>query len=250
MNQTGVASTGSLRHARTKRDRTIEESTAGSFAKGQSSYKRAAPTTFGPSSPTTGADSVPGMDGIVPAGGAGARMGNADKAALRIGGRTSLDRVLAALADAGRIVVVGEERTTSRAVEWTREEPVGGGPVAAIATGLRTVTAETVAVVAADMPLLERRHIAVLRDAASGHDGAIFVDAGGRDQPLAGVYRLGALRDALGRLSETNGASVHAFVRDLDLARIVDDRAAMDCDTPEDVERAERMLLGGESSVR
>ncbi|MFI8824284.1 DUF6457 domain-containing protein [Streptomyces sp. NPDC053431] len=76
-------------------------------------------------------------DAIVLAGGAARRLGGADKPGVRVGGRALLDRVLAGCRDAGRTVVVAEPRGTARPVEWTREEPPGGGPVAALAAGLR-----------------------------------------------------------------------------------------------------------------
>lgn len=186
------------------------------------------------------------MDAIVLAGGAGRRMGGADKAGVMVAGRPMLERVLTALRDAGRIVVVGDRRRTARPVEWTREEPPGGGPVAALAAGLGSMAAELVAVMAVDLPLLGHDDVAALVAAAASRDGAIFVDGEGRDQPLAGVYRSEALRAALDHVSEHSGASVHALTSGLDLARITGDRAALDCDTPPDVERAESILQGGE----
>jgi len=53
------------------------------------------------------------FDAIVLTGGAASRLGGADKPALEVGGTTLLERVLAAVADAGRIVVVGPARPLS-----------------------------------------------------------------------------------------------------------------------------------------
>ena len=47
-------------------------------------------------------------------------MGVTDKTALPVGDLTMLDRTLAALGDAGTVVVVGSERTTTRDVVWCR----------------------------------------------------------------------------------------------------------------------------------
>ncbi|HEY7874920.1 MAG TPA: NTP transferase domain-containing protein [Actinomycetota bacterium] len=184
------------------------------------------------------------MDAIVLAGGRGTRLGGRDKAALTFGGRTSLERVLDAAGAAERTVVVGDPHVTTADVIWTREEPAGAGPVAAIAAGLSFVTAELVAVVAVDLPLLERDDFETLRRSLGGADGVIFVDGDGRDQPLAGMYRTEPLRRALGALQETRNARVGALVRGLALARIVNQRASCDCDTPEDVQRVERVLQG------
>ncbi|MFE9042808.1 DUF6457 domain-containing protein [Streptomyces sp. NPDC007818] len=74
-------------------------------------------------------------DAVVLAGGAARRLGGVDKPGVRVGGRALLDRVLAACAGAGRTVVVGDPRPTVRPVRWTREQPSGTGPVAALDAG-------------------------------------------------------------------------------------------------------------------
>src|SRR5262245_36081754 len=72
------------------------------------------------------------FDAIVLAGGASTRFGaGVDKAALPVDGVPMLDRVLLATAAASSTVVVGPRRETVRPVEWTQEQPAGGGPVAA-----------------------------------------------------------------------------------------------------------------------
>ncbi|MEU2654288.1 DUF6457 domain-containing protein [Streptomyces sp. NPDC007325] len=75
------------------------------------------------------------FDAVVLAGGAARRLGGVDKPGVRVGGRALLDRVLAACAGAGRTVVVGDPRPTVRPVRWTREQPAGTGPVAALDAG-------------------------------------------------------------------------------------------------------------------
>ncbi|MGW5420618.1 DUF6457 domain-containing protein [Streptomyces sp. NPDC003943] len=82
-------------------------------------------------------------DAIVLAGGSARRLGGADKPGVRVGGRALLDRVLAGCRDAGRTVVVAAPRATARPVEWTREDPPGGGPVAALDAGLRRLAGGT-----------------------------------------------------------------------------------------------------------
>jgi molybdopterin-guanine dinucleotide biosynthesis protein A len=71
-------------------------------------------------------------------------------------------------------------------------------------------------------------------------DGAVLVDDGGRDQPLAGCYRSDRLRAALDRLPAVEGASVRELVDQLHLNRIERMPAALDCDTLEDLERLEK----------
>jgi molybdopterin-guanine dinucleotide biosynthesis protein A len=184
------------------------------------------------------------VDAIVLAGGEASRLGGVDKAGLVVGGRTLLQRTLDATVAASTTVIVGPRRPTDRRVTWTREEPAGGGPAAAIEAGLKATTGELVVILAVDLPYVEAGDIAALTSGAEGRDGAIFVDGNGRDQPLVGVYRADRLRAALARLPETTGAAMHAVVDHLDIARIVNDRAAQDCDTPEDLEEARSMVEG------
>ncbi|MET8097507.1 NTP transferase domain-containing protein [Streptomyces sp. NPDC005236] len=105
-----------------------------------------------------------GYDAVVLAGGAARRLGGEDKPGVRVGGRTLLDRVLAACADATRTVVVAEPRPTARPVEWAREDPPGGGPLAALDAGLRHTRAPYVLVLSADLPFLEEKTVRRLLD--------------------------------------------------------------------------------------
>ncbi|CAM5576998.1 Molybdenum cofactor guanylyltransferase [Streptomyces alboniger] len=135
-------------------------------------------------------------DVVVLAGGGAARLGGADKPGVRVGGRALLDRVLSACSGAGTTVVVAEPRPTYRPVVWAREEPPGGGPLAALDAGLRCTAAEYVVVLSADLPFLGERTVrqllAALREGEA--DGAVLVDADGREQPLVAAYRSGSLR--------------------------------------------------------
>lgn len=105
-----------------------------------------------------------GYDAVVLAGGAARRLGGEDKPGVRVGGRTLLDRVLAACADATRTVVVAGPRPTARPVEWAREDPPGGGPLAALDAGLRLTEAPHVLVLSADVPFLEEKTVRRLLD--------------------------------------------------------------------------------------
>ncbi|ANS79642.1 Molybdopterin-guanine dinucleotide biosynthesis protein MobA [Serinicoccus hydrothermalis] len=76
----------------------------------------------------------PPVDLVVLAGGRGSRLGGRDKAAIVVGGRTLLARILATDLG-GRVVVVGET-PVPEGVRRTVEDPPGGGPVAGIGAGL------------------------------------------------------------------------------------------------------------------
>ena len=182
-----------------------------------------------------------GYDVIVLAGGGGRRLGGLDKAALQVGNRSLLDRVLDACGRADRIVVVGPRRDADRPVRWTREDPPGGGPVAGLVAGLPLTRAAVVIVLAVDLPFLTAATVDRLATAAVGgrSDGAILTDASGRDQPLIAAYRREALDRRLGTFDEPAGTAISALIRELDLVRLPDaDAVSTDCDTWEELERA------------
>ncbi|MEU6104728.1 NTP transferase domain-containing protein [Streptomyces flaveolus] len=202
-----------------------------------------------PGEPGAGTDPAPGTapavyDAVVLAGGAARRLGGADKPGLRVGGRALLDRVLAACAGARTTVVVADPRPTGRPVTWAREEPPGGGPLAALAAGLRPTTAEHVVVVSADLPFLAAPTVGRLTAAlaASDADGVLFTDADGRDQPLVAAYRASALRRGLaavaGDRADLTGLPLRRLTDGLRLTRVPDAVASFDCDTWDDIATA------------
>ncbi|MCW3840274.1 molybdenum cofactor guanylyltransferase [Micromonospora yasonensis] len=189
---------------------------------------------------------------VVLSGGAARRMGGVDKPARPVGGRPMLHQVLAAVADAGTRIVVGPAGPVPEGVRVTREEPPGGGPVAATAAGLALLDpgTTTVALLAGDLPLLTAAAVADLRHALDGStaDGACYVDDAGRRQQLCGVWRVAALRAAVDRLAAERGGTVDgASVRGLLAGTAVREVSWsgsgpppwFDCDTDEDVRRAE-----------
>ncbi|MEV1019997.1 DUF6457 domain-containing protein [Streptomyces sp. NPDC050264] len=194
---------------------------------------------------------APAYDAVVLAGGAARRLGGADKPGVRVGGRALLDRVLAACAGARATVVVAEPRPTARPVAWAREEPPGGGPLAALDAGISAIDppaasegpaeAERIVVLSADLPFLGERTVRLLLDALGAPDteGALLTDGDGRDQPLVAVYRGTALRRVLTALRTEHGAltglPLRLLVRNLDLVRITDPVASFDCDTWDDI---------------
>jgi molybdopterin-guanine dinucleotide biosynthesis protein A len=200
------------------------------------------PGTPGPAAP---------YDAVVLAGGAARRLGGADKPGLRVGGRPLLDRVLTACATATTTVVVAEPRGTARPVRWAREDPPGGGPLAALDAGLRHTSAEHVVVLSADLPFLDEATVRRLLDALrTGNapegpakpDGVLLTDPDGRDQPLVAAYRADALRRELAALAAAHGGvtglPLRRLTAALDLTRISDPVASFDCDTWDDIAAA------------
>ncbi|MGC0415401.1 NTP transferase domain-containing protein [Embleya sp. AB8] len=181
-----------------------------------------------------------GFDVVVLAGGAARRLAGADKPGLLVAGVSLLDRVLAAAAGAERIVVVGPRRPTAREVVWVREDPPGGGPVAALAAALPSVRAANVVLLAADLPFVPAalidRLVAALEPGAAG---AVAVDADGRDQFLLAAYRTAALRAEVAALARPAGVALRRVVAPLAPRRIpAGPDAGFDCDTWADVREA------------
>lgn len=184
------------------------------------------------------------FDAIVLAGGAGRRMGGGDKLAMDVGGSTLLDRVIDGVRAAGArtVVAVGPRRATADAdVVWTIEDQPGGGPVPALAAGVAALPAGpdgAVVVLAGDLAFVGHSGLVPRLVAALGdHDAAVAVDVDGRDQHLTAAYRRSALRP-----SPAAGTPVRALLEGLRVARVPASRAedTLDCDTPDDVERARR----------
>ena len=184
---------------------------------------------------------------VVLAGGKAARLGGQAKPQLEVGGRTMLDTVLAAVADAELRIVVGPPQQVPADVRQVRERPPGGGPVAALRAGLAEVSTDVVVLLAGDLPFLTGGLVAELRARLTG-DGVLVVDDGGRDQYLIGVWRTAALRAAA---ADVHGpTSLRRVMGRLDVGRF---RPAVqpgtpppwtDCDTPADLARARAIAEG------
>ena len=171
------------------------------------------------------------FDAVVLAGGGSTRFGGVDKAMLVLDGVGLLDRVLTATSGAASTVVVGPVRNTVRTVDWTVEQPPGGGPVAGIAAGLTVGAAPVVVVVSCDLPWLTGEAVAELVAGVGEHDGYGLLDTDGREQWLAAAYRRTALGEALTRLGDPRDKSVRRLFSGLDLAWSEPSRAGDDVDS-------------------
>jgi molybdopterin-guanine dinucleotide biosynthesis protein A len=185
-------------------------------------------------------------DAIVLAGGSARRLQGADKPQLDVGGVRLLDHVLAAVADARRKIVVGPRRAVPVPVLWRREDPPGGGPVAAIAAALDAVRADLVAVLAADLPEIAPAVPVLLRGLRDRTDAdvACLSDSHGRRNYLAAVWRAANLRSRIGELTATHGASVRALFDDAAVLDVPDAAGwGRDCDTWEELADARRRWM-------
>jgi molybdopterin-guanine dinucleotide biosynthesis protein A len=172
---------------------------------------------------------------VLLAGGRGSRLGGRHKPAIAVRGRTLLNHALAAVAGADRVVVVGPVEPTDRPVRWTREQPPGGGPVAALAAGLAEIDAVEIAVLATDLAGVTAGTIDRLRNART-EDGAVLCDATGRNQWLIGVWRTERLRGALPAVPA--GVSLFSVLSSLDVVDVPElPGESVDIDTPADLAR-------------
>jgi molybdenum cofactor guanylyltransferase len=179
---------------------------------------------------------------VVLCGGAGRRFGG-DKTRAGLGATTVLDHLLGALPDGWPVVCVGPARPVARSVTWCREDPPGGGPVAALAAALPLVEPGTVVVLGGDMPyaagaaplVADRLSRDLSVEAVVGRDGE------GRLQPLLAAYRLEALRRVLP--DDPAGTPLMRLLDPLRTSVVeLPVPTALDIDTPEDLARARRAV--------
>jgi molybdopterin-guanine dinucleotide biosynthesis protein A len=174
-----------------------------------------------------------GWSAVVLAGGGGTRLGGVDKAAVEIGGRTLLDRLVGVLGGAERIVVAGPRRDVRGDVTWAREDPPGGGPLAGVAAGLAHVATGHVVLLAVDQPGTTSATVTRLLERIET-DGALLVDADGRAQWLTSAWRTEALRAALP--ADPAGRSLRSVLGALDAVRVpAEPGESDDIDTPADL---------------
>lgn len=189
---------------------------------------------------------LPPYAAVVLAGGRAARLGGQPKPQLEVGGRSMLETVLVAAADAAPRVVVGPPQPVPPGVRVVREEPPGGGPVPALRAGLAAVDTAVVAVLAADLPFLTPEVVTGLRERLTG-DGVLVVDETGRDQLLLGVWRTEVLRAAVADVRAPR--SVRALLAPLAVRRYRPPHRPgapapwTDCDTPAELARARAVPL-------
>lgn len=203
---------------------------------------------------------------IVLAGGQASRLGGADKPGLRIAGRSLAAAVAVAAYGAGaaRIVYVGPPRPellaelagpgVAGAVEFTSEDPPGGGPIPALRAGLAKVGEPWVLLLAADLPFLTSGPLGELLAAATtpvpggaAPGGAVLADDQGRPQWLSSCWRTADLRAALAGYEGASlrgllGAMAHILVT----ATVEPGQPPywLDCDTTAEVEAALRWTAG------
>jgi molybdopterin-guanine dinucleotide biosynthesis protein A len=136
------------------------------------------------------------MTAVVLAGGRGSRM-KADKARLKVGGRTLLEHVLAQVDDLFDEVLVsvsaGRKSRLPAAIRakarYVEDEKPGLGPLGGIAAALKAARNEACAVIACDIPDIDLPLLRSLARTAGPAEIAVPVGPTGHPEPLFAVYR-------------------------------------------------------------
>ena len=146
---------------------------------------------------------------VVLAGGESRRFG-ADKLAADVDGLSLLEQAVSDLPAEAHLIIVGPRRELGRPAIFTREEPPGTGPAAALIAGLRVALShdtEAIVVLPGDAPGAGRAAMALLSALqASGAWAVLAVDSSGRAQPLQLALRPAAARALVSAAGEAGGA--------------------------------------------
>ena len=159
------------------------------------------------------------FNAVVLSGGRSSRLGGTPKAGLRLDGHTLLDLACQAAGAAKRVVVVGpasdEDQGDSAGAgsgvggrEFVSESPRFGGPAAALAAAVDHLAQDAtqwLLVLACDMPRIAAAIPELLAAVAEDPDYSVLAHDGERDQPLAAVYSLAALRTSIEAVESSGG---------------------------------------------
>jgi molybdopterin-guanine dinucleotide biosynthesis protein A len=182
---------------------------------------------------------------VILSGGRASRLGR-DKASTMINGIAMIERVLRTIPQDAQVIVVGEVPVgLAREVTVTREEPIGGGPLAAVAAGLMHVVNGNFLLLATDMPFIGSLGLKLIKslDAASVEiDAIIPVDSEGKLQPLCAAYRTDSVRRACARIGVLTNGSLKKLITELQYESYAQQDAWVlsDVDTMKNLEEARR----------
>lgn len=179
---------------------------------------------------------------VILAGGRGHRLGDVDKATVRLGGLTLLEHILRDLPEEVPVIVVSAPLPTSRPVTFVLEQPRFGGPVSGLAAALPLVRTPVFALLATDMPGAGALAIRLAAGLTEDDDVLMPVDADGMRQQLCSIVRTEAMRQALAKFATHDGVAMRAVMHEL---RVREQAQApgeahllRDIDTPADLRAA------------
>ena len=221
------------------------------------------------------------VTGAIVAGGRSTRFGEEDKAVASLDGTPMIRRVADRLAGAGPSVdpggaaasdgepVVDELvvncRSTQREaiqdalvdfplrVTYAEDEEPDLGPMAGIRNACRAAPSEYAFVVACDMPFVDPRFVARLRERAAGREAAVPQLDDEWFQTTQAVYRANSMADACGRALDRGDRKIVEALFELDyvvvggaeIRRVTTERTFENVNTTAELERAERYYREG-----
>jgi molybdenum cofactor guanylyltransferase len=199
--------------------------------------------------------SLPEATGVILAGGESRRMGR-DKLPLEVGDTTLLERVHGALACCcDEILIVGGRGHAPAVSRRIPDLRPGEGPLAGIEAGLLAARHRAVFIAAGDVPFLTGDLVEYLLGLLSGDVPAVVPDFGDRSHPLCAAYGR-EVRPTVSAALDRGIRSVRELLRSLpgiryvrkgELQRFGDPNLLlMNINSPEDLGRARKALLGGE----
>jgi molybdenum cofactor guanylyltransferase len=197
------------------------------------------------------------LTGIILAGGQSKRLGF-DKTALRVGGRTLLERTVELLAGLCTSVVIVSNAPEKHAHAQARlvgDLYPGKGVLGGIYSGLVVAPTDYSIVVAADMPLLNPHLLSYLASLAPGSlapgNDVVIPLVAGQAEPLHAVYGQACLEPMRRRLLSAEPPRVISFFPEVTVRYVTaSDMSAADpgllslfnINTPEDLGEARRLL--------
>ena len=186
------------------------------------------------------------FSGVILAGGRSSRMGR-DKGVLRLNGRTLLELQAEKLRTLGieDILLSGEGCPPLPDTRVIPDEYAGRGPLGGLHACLLAARDPACLVLSVDVPLIPAGALAALCRAHRG--GITVLRHGGVDEPLIGIYDRACAGAAAALLDSGRGA-VRALEEVLPWRRWDYDgpeELLLNCNTPEDFDRARRLAEAG-----
>ena len=198
-----------------------------------------------------GAGSLSSITGIILAGGASRRMGGVNKALLTIGGRTVIERIVSVLARVFRdvIVVTNSPKPFHFLGLPTYPDIIPGrGSLGGLLTGLHRSGEQGGFLVACDMPFLNDALIRRMIGLVAARD-VVIPSIDGMLEPLHAFYSKRCIPHIQALLEADDLKIIHLLTK-VDMLEVPEEeliridpnlRFAMNVNTPEDFEKAERL---------
>ncbi|HEY6188068.1 MAG TPA: molybdenum cofactor guanylyltransferase [Pyrinomonadaceae bacterium] len=192
------------------------------------------------------------IEGFILAGGASRRMG-ADKAGLRLGGRSFVERIAGALSQmtaAVRLVGARDER-------WRGDFPLvedvyrEWGALGGLHAALASARAPWAAVVACDLPFVTGELFLRLSSLRENFDAVVPVQPDGRPQPLCALYRRDVCAERAARLIAAGERRPRRLLREIETRWVRPEELAdlphselffINVNTPEDFAQAKERM--------